>query len=276
MPKLSEPSISSNVGRFAMVPLWLLDEVVKHPAPGTTLQVWCAMFEWANYTSHELHPSQPAIAKRAGVSVTSCRDALRRLQVIGAVRCEQRRSDEGDPDTNSYTLLLDSPSTRRGTPRTRQTPLVISGEGSLGISGEGSLEIPTTNESHLNETNMNESKSAVAETATPARHRDELFDAVVEACGLAYDEMTKTAKRACAVAVAELRDVGANPLNVRTRAVHYRSHFGDAALTPSALAKHWAQCRTPAAPAPQRRRRSTATDIEQELLAMNSRGELGS
>ena len=239
--------MTSNVGRYAIVPLWLTEELAKGRAAGTTLQVWCAMFEWANYPARELHPSQVNIAERAGVGLTACRDALRRLCEIGALRSQQRVTSNGDPDTNSYMLLLDDPRLRDAPPSSRrQRSPVLTGEGSIAETGEGSIAEATTNYNQLNYNQLNyKAESGSVEATPPQRQRDELFDAVVAACGMDYAEMTKSARRSCAVAVAELRRVGANPLNVGTRAVHYRAHFGDAALTPNALARHWAQCAAP-------------------------------
>jgi len=76
--------------------------------------------------------------------------------------------------------------------------------------------------------------------AAKPRERNPLFDAVVEACGMAYEEMTPVQRRACGVAVAQLRAVKAQPEDVAWRAEVYRHKYRDAALTPHALANQWA------------------------------------
>lgn len=72
------------------------------------------------------------------------------------------------------------------------------------------------------------------------RKRDELYDAVVTACGWDYEQMTKRQRSTCGVATAELRAVGATAEQVALRADRYRRRYQRAALTPSALASQWA------------------------------------
>jgi len=76
--------------------------------------------------------------------------------------------------------------------------------------------------------------------AMPQKRTNPLFDAVLEELQIAPNEMTKTGGRSIAVAVAELRKVGATAAAVRERCENYRQRFPHAALTAPALAKHWA------------------------------------
>lgn len=72
------------------------------------------------------------------------------------------------------------------------------------------------------------------------REPDLLFEAVAEACGIDWRSgLTKSGRGPLVKAVADLRDVGASPEDVAARSGEYRRRFVDAALTPSALAKHW-------------------------------------
>ena len=82
------------------------------------------------------------------------------------------------------------------------------------------------------------------QSAAAPRTRDPLFDALAAVSGADPREMTEAAARACGVALAEIRKVAPNltPEEIARRAANYPTHFGDAALTPSALAKHWATC----------------------------------
>lgn len=75
--------------------------------------------------------------------------------------------------------------------------------------------------------------------AKRARKRDLLFEAVVEACGMSLGSLTRSARGVTNRAVMELREAGANPETVTAAAKQYRVQFRDAALTPSALAKHY-------------------------------------
>jgi biotin operon repressor len=68
---------------------------------------------------------------------------------------------------------------------------------------------------------------------------DPLFDAVTSECGIDVKEMTSSSRGAVNRSLKELREAGATPKMVRVRARRYRARHPDAALTPSALTKHW-------------------------------------
>lgn len=70
------------------------------------------------------------------------------------------------------------------------------------------------------------------------RPPDPLFEAVCEATGIDWHELTSIARGSANKAVAELRGVGATPDEVRARAGRWPY---DTRLTPPALAKHWPQ-----------------------------------
>jgi len=80
------------------------------------------------------------------------------------------------------------------------------------------------------------------------RPSNPLFDALVVACGMAYDEMTEPARKRTGVAAAQLARVGATPDEVHRRAEIYRQ-VHTASLTPTALSSQWAACREVTAPA---------------------------
>jgi hypothetical protein len=77
--------------------------------------------------------------------------------------------------------------------------------------------------------------------APTARERDELFEAVCEACGIKITELTPQGRGPLNQAVKQLRTVGASPTQVKIRANRYRLTYPETTLTPSALSKHWAQ-----------------------------------
>lgn len=93
----------------------------------------------------------------------------------------------------------------------------------------------------------NGSAKAQPMAKTSERQRDLLFDALAEACGSVLTEMTKRAKSACGVALAEIRAASPDvtPDEIRRRAANYRAQFKGAALTPSALANHWGSMGSP-------------------------------
>lgn len=82
--------------------------------------------------------------------------------------------------------------------------------------------------------------------AAKPRERNLLMDALASACGIPLSEISPVASRlgkvlrALKQATPEL-----TPSDIQVRAVHYRSHFKDAVLTPEALQKHWGLCHAP-------------------------------
>jgi hypothetical protein len=76
-------------------------------------------------------------------------------------------------------------------------------------------------------------------TQKKVRQPDLLFAAVTQACGIDPSTLTDSGRGAVNKALKELRQVGANPDEVASKAVDYRKRYPDAGLTPSALAKHW-------------------------------------
>lgn len=81
-------------------------------------------------------------------------------------------------------------------------------------------------------------------SAGPPARRDELFEAVAEVCGIDWQtDLTTAARGPLNKAVAGLRSVGAEPQQVRQRAVNWP--YENATLTPTALEKHWPQLAHP-------------------------------
>ena len=85
--------------------------------------------------------------------------------------------------------------------------------------------------------------------AKAPRARDQLFDALVMVCQIDPTALTSSARGAANKAIKELREVGAEPEQVVQAASAYRLRYPGAAVTPSALAKHWPSLLEPSAPA---------------------------
>lgn len=68
---------------------------------------------------------------------------------------------------------------------------------------------------------------------------EQLWDALILACKMDGSQVTDSARGALNRAVKSLKKVEATPRDVLRRGVLYRSRFPNAALTPSALVKHW-------------------------------------
>lgn len=78
-------------------------------------------------------------------------------------------------------------------------------------------------------------------TAPAGRKPDPIFDAVIDACGLDPAQLTTSARGAINKACGDLRKVSATPALIAERAAAFRSTWPTMSLTPTALAKNWAQ-----------------------------------
>jgi hypothetical protein len=86
----------------------------------------------------------------------------------------------------------------------------------------------------------NETTLATPTESPKSAKRDELFEAVAQACGIDWTNITPTGRGPLNKAVKELRDIGVTPDQISGRATAYRRTYPDAPLTPMALTKHWA------------------------------------
>jgi hypothetical protein len=88
----------------------------------------------------------------------------------------------------------------------------------------------------------------VSLTATPKeespRPKDHLFEAIANACGINLTNLTRSSRGQLNKAVKELREVGATPDDITTKAKAYRTQYPNATLTPTALIKHWSSFAT--------------------------------
>lgn len=75
----------------------------------------------------------------------------------------------------------------------------------------------------------------------PAAKRDEIWDAVMDACGVNASTINSQERGRHNRAVKALKESGATPEQVAIRASAYRVKFPNVALTPIALASHWSE-----------------------------------
>lgn len=76
------------------------------------------------------------------------------------------------------------------------------------------------------------------------RSRDYLFEAVVEACAVDMEHLTKPERGKVNKAVKDLREAGASPEGVRARARNYRERWPEVDLTPTGLANNYSKLGT--------------------------------
>lgn len=77
--------------------------------------------------------------------------------------------------------------------------------------------------------------------ARPPRPPDPIWEALIDVCGLSGQEPTPSARGAWNKAAAELRGLKATPDEIRDHARAFRRRWPDVSMTPSALARRWAE-----------------------------------
>lgn len=101
--------VKSDVGRYAMVPEWLLDTHIS----STAVRLFAVLAaKYADRDTAEAHPRRRTLAGDIGASVDTVDRALKELETVGAVTVEARNTDEGDRDSNTYTLAYARPGSR--------------------------------------------------------------------------------------------------------------------------------------------------------------------
>lgn len=237
--------------RFAIIPEWLIFADVSDKA----IRLYAVLARHAN-AEGETTVYRTTLAKEMCCSSDSVDRALRELVAIEALSVRSRRSEEHPRQqlANEYTLRTSAPS------RT---------------DAETPLRIGAARGSRTDAAVVNESKP---ERKKPERERDPAFDALVESTGNDPSKLTRKAARSAGVALAEIAEVhpDLNRLElaeeIRGGAVKYVRSHPDWALTPMALAKHWASLDGSGSTRPMSRHE--ANEMWNEMADALERGDL--
>lgn len=110
------------------------------------------------------------------------------------------------------------------------------------VPPETSTSLSSSVNSPVAPTSSTRSRKAPSSKPPPTpRKPDLLWEALLAACGIDPGELTDSARGAANKAAAQLRGVQATPAQVKLRARVWPQRFEGATLTPTALARHWAQ-----------------------------------
>ncbi len=185
-------------------------------------------------------------ADRLAADRSEGRDAVRaamaELEAAGYVRRVRERGDKGQMRTIVY--VYETPSgTEDGLP-------------GVGSPGVGSPGVGFPGISLTTDTNDRDS-FASPPAAKKQRARDPLWDAVCEAAGIDPNGMPRSQAADVGKTVRDLREVGAEPEQVRVARREWTRRFPGATFTHRVLRTHWGQL--VAAPAPAR---PTDPDLE--------------
>ena len=194
-------------------------------AKATNKLVLLALADHAN-ADGECWPSMKRIAERSDISPRHVSRAINELIDLGLVEKAGRRRHGGQFRGWDYRVLVQRTSASDGHGRP-----VTSGHGRPSPADTGVRSEPSEN--------RQEEPLAPAAQEKPAKKKDELFEAIASACGIDIRQLTGSSRGQLNKATKELRDIGAEPGDVEAKAKAYRKLYENAALTPSALVKHW-------------------------------------
>jgi hypothetical protein len=113
---------------------------------------------------------------------------------------------------------------------------------------------------------------APAAAEKPGRPPDVLWDSMLAACGI-REAPTASARGAYNRARKDLADVGATPEEIHRRADIHRLKWPDISITPSSLARHWAECAQPPTHTPNGGRPAPLTTVERSLQTIREGNE---
>jgi hypothetical protein len=228
--------------KFSIVPEWLIDSGCSDKA----LRLYVVLARYADNDDLTAYPGRGTLAKRMGCHRASVDRAVEELIALGAVT-KQRRVSDGKYQSSLYTIRRIAPSRTHAT-----TPVAP-------------VQPPPLHpcDIELEPENIEPKNSLAAAPQEKSAKRDELFEAVAEACNIDWTNLTPSGRGPLNKAVAELRGIGVTPDQVGGRAAAYRKTYPDAPLTPMALTKHWAAL-TPAG-APKKSARPSCQYCDQPL-----------
>jgi hypothetical protein len=80
----SKPSIRTDAGPFALVPLWVLQRLNQGSSSGAALSVFVALHKWTNSDRYG-YPSHATIGQFAGLSPATVKRGIKALEDIGSL-----------------------------------------------------------------------------------------------------------------------------------------------------------------------------------------------
>lgn len=209
--------------KFAIIPEWLLDSGCSDKA----VRLYAVLARYADNNDLTAYPGRATLAKRMGCHRASIDRTVEELEQLGAVTKQQRVKD-GRFTSSLYTIhrirrLADVP--RRTHAATPSHPC-------------DDPDAPMQQRTRTTEREPEEPIAPTAKTNTSVK-KDELFETLAEACGINWQQLTKTGRGQLNAATKELRDIQATPDQITGKAAAYRKQYPTMPLTPTALIKHW-------------------------------------
>jgi len=193
---------------------------------GNDRLVLLAIADAADSKGQNAWPAIETIAAMAGLSERTVQRSIRSLEQLGILTIERNAGGDHrvrvDRRPNRYGLMMASDH----------------GVTDRAVRGDKSGHRGVTQLCHPNK-DLNRSEP-IASTGVDAGEIS-LRSAVLEACEVDPERITRTAEGVITKAVSDLAAVGASPGDVPAAARNFRDRFPVATLTPAGLAKHWPQ-----------------------------------
>jgi hypothetical protein len=156
---------------------------------------------------------------------------LKELEKNGYIRRDRGRKSDGTWDGTDV-KVFEAPQPENPVTDT------ATGKSGAGKSGAGK----SAQSEDLIEVNTDLKKNLASASPPPV---DNLRAAMIDACGWDPEEkLTSSSTGWLNKALLELRTIGATPEQIHQRSAQYRIIFPKSKLTPTALAKHWAELRS--------------------------------
>ena len=185
--------------------------------------VLVSLCDFANDVGDSCHPGDTLLAKKASVSTKTIQRVRKRLIDLALIEVEG--GGRGRGQAHRYKVKVDNLST---------------------FSGNGKVDSDDPKSGHLRAPVEEPPRTTNGERANAlSRKPDVIFEAVAEVLGvpLAKVPKGKNARGAWNAAVRDLKAEEATPAEIIRVAATYRTTWPGIALTPTALAKHFAQLR---------------------------------
>lgn len=221
-------TITTDTGPFAIVPEWVLDAEISDRA----VRLYAILSRYAD-SDGWAWPSRKTLAIRLGRSVDALDRAVRELVDAHMLTVVARFDDAGDRTSNGYTLVRMDPAVERLGSRTDAAT------GSRSDAATGSRRSAALTRASVNESQLNETALAMPDAERP---RDDVWDAMLEVCGIDPDGITKSSRGAYNRAARDLKDAHATRETIIERAFVFRRRWPQVSLTPTALARRWPEC----------------------------------
>lgn len=202
--------------------LWVavLAAARQSPIPGTLM-----------ISEHQVM-NESMLSDFAAMRRNDARAGLRLLDEIGVIAWDADLGTWRVPQWSTRQFESDEANVRSRRHRSKQR----ANDAACNVASMGDATPPETE---------TETETEDIASVTPTVKRDELFDALAEACGVDVSQVTRSARGALNRALADLREVGATPDEIKARAKQHRRKWPTITVTPMSLAKHWPELHVP-------------------------------